>query len=130
MQVFLFYSNLHFVVIDFKHNVFFAVLYCLIHFFKAEFVLCIAAACAVISMFFVPPSAAYLDYIDVRTLCLLFCSTTSYVFAEEFPTVKYVTIWKITKTKAVRGNVKIIETPKVKTKDITLTAKASTTKVK
>lgn len=45
----------------------------MIHFFKAEFVLCIAAVCAVVSMFFVPPSAAYLDYIDVRTLCLLFC---------------------------------------------------------
>lgn len=45
----------------------------IISFFKAEFVLCIAAVCAVISMFFVPPSAAYLDYIDVRTLCLLFC---------------------------------------------------------
>ena len=42
-------------------------------FFKAEFVLCIAAVCAVVYMFFVPPSAAYLDYIDVRTLCLLFC---------------------------------------------------------
>lgn len=45
----------------------------MIQFFKSEFVLCIAAVCAVISMFFVPPSAAYLDYIDVRTLCLLFC---------------------------------------------------------
>ena len=45
----------------------------MIAFAKSEFVLCIAAACAVISMFFVPPSAAYLDYIDVRTLCLLFC---------------------------------------------------------
>ncbi len=45
----------------------------MIHFFKSEFVLCIAAVCAVISMFFVPPSAAYIDYIDVRTLCLLFC---------------------------------------------------------
>lgn len=45
----------------------------IISFAKAEFVLCIAAACAVISMFFVPPSAAYLEYIDVRTLCLLFC---------------------------------------------------------
>ena len=45
----------------------------IINFAKTEFVLCIAAVCAVISMFFVPPSAAYLDYIDVRTLCLLFC---------------------------------------------------------
>ena len=45
----------------------------MIAFFKSEFVLCIAAFCAVISMFFVPPSAAYLEYIDLRTLCLLFC---------------------------------------------------------
>ncbi|MBQ5598724.1 MAG: citrate transporter [Lachnospiraceae bacterium] len=45
----------------------------MIAFFKSEFVLCIAAVCAVISMFFVPPSAAYLEYIDLRTLCLLFC---------------------------------------------------------
>ena len=40
---------------------------------KEEFVLCAAAVCAVISMFFVPPSPAYLSYIDVRVLCLLFC---------------------------------------------------------
>lgn len=45
----------------------------ILSFAKSEFVLCIAAVCAVISMLFVPPSAAYLDYIDVRTLCLLFC---------------------------------------------------------
>ncbi len=45
----------------------------IIKFIKSEFVLCIAAVCAVISMFFVLPSAAYLAYIDVRTLCLLFC---------------------------------------------------------
>ena len=41
---------------------------------KGEAVLCIAAVCALVSMLFVPPSAAYLAYIDVRVLCLLFCS--------------------------------------------------------
>ena len=42
-------------------------------FFKKEPVLAIAAIAAVLSMFLVPPSAAYIDYIDIRVLCLLFC---------------------------------------------------------
>lgn len=42
-------------------------------FIKKETVLCIAALLAVISMFFVPPSPAYLAYIDFRVLALLFC---------------------------------------------------------
>jgi len=42
-------------------------------FLKKEPVLCIAAIAAALSMFLVPPSAAYIDYIDVRVLCLLFC---------------------------------------------------------
>ena len=42
-------------------------------FLKSETVLCIAALCAVISMFFVPPDEAYLHYIDFRVLCLLLC---------------------------------------------------------
>ncbi len=44
-----------------------------VHFMKKEPVLCIAALCACISMFFVPPSSAYWSYIDLRTLGLLFC---------------------------------------------------------
>ena len=40
---------------------------------KGEAVLCIAAVCAVASMFLVPPSAAYMEYIDVKVLCLLYC---------------------------------------------------------
>ena len=39
---------------------------------KKEKVLIIAAVAAVISMFFVPPTMAYMEYIDVRVLCLLF----------------------------------------------------------
>lgn len=42
-------------------------------FFKKETVLCIAALLAIISAFFVPPSAEYLSYIDYRVLALLFC---------------------------------------------------------
>ena len=42
-------------------------------FLAKETVLCVAAACAVLSMFFVPPDAEYLHYIDFRVLCLLLC---------------------------------------------------------
>lgn len=40
---------------------------------KKEPVLTAAAFCMIVSMFFVPPSAAYIDYIDFRVLALLFC---------------------------------------------------------
>ena len=42
-------------------------------FIKKEMVLCIAALCAVATMFLVPPSAEYWGYIDFRVLCLLMC---------------------------------------------------------
>ena len=42
-------------------------------FVKKETVLCIAAVCAVATMFLVPPDAEYLGYIDFRVLCLLLC---------------------------------------------------------
>ena len=42
-------------------------------FFKKETVLCIAALLSLLSAFFVPPSAEYLDYMDWRVLALLFC---------------------------------------------------------
>ncbi len=41
-------------------------------FFKKETVLCVAVLLALLSMFFVPPSAAYAAYIDWNTLALLF----------------------------------------------------------
>lgn len=43
------------------------------HFIQKETVLFIAAVCAAATMFLVPPSAAYVHYIDFRVLCLLFC---------------------------------------------------------
>lgn len=42
-------------------------------FIQKETVFCIAALCAVLTMFLVPPDAEYLRYIDFRVLCLLLC---------------------------------------------------------
>lgn len=41
-------------------------------FFRREIVFSVAFLCALISSIFVPPSAAYLSYIDWNTLCILF----------------------------------------------------------
>ena len=40
-------------------------------FFQKETVLCIAAVCAIATMFWIPPDGEYLEYIDFRVLCLL-----------------------------------------------------------
>ena len=42
-------------------------------FLKKEPVLCVAALCALVTVFFVLPDKEYLHYIDWRVLCLLFC---------------------------------------------------------
>lgn len=42
-------------------------------FIAKETVLCVAAACALVTMCIVPPDAEYLHYIDFRVLCLLLC---------------------------------------------------------
>jgi len=42
-------------------------------FFAKETVFCVAAVCAVVTMFFIPPDKEYLHYIDFRVLCLLLC---------------------------------------------------------
>ena len=47
-----------------------------ITFIKKETVMLISALLAAISMFFVPPNTQYTDYIDFRTLALLFCLMT------------------------------------------------------
>ena len=43
------------------------------NFVAKEAVFCIAAICAVLTMFIVPPDREYLHYIDFRVLCLLLC---------------------------------------------------------
>ena len=45
----------------------------LIEYFKKETVLCIALFLAVLSSFFVTPDKKYIDYVDFRTLAILFC---------------------------------------------------------
>ena len=42
-------------------------------FITKETVLCVAAVCAILTMFLVPPDREYLHYIDFRVLCLLLC---------------------------------------------------------
>ncbi len=42
-------------------------------FVKKEYVLCISAFFALITMFIVPPDSEYVEYIDFRVLCLLMC---------------------------------------------------------
>jgi Na+/H+ antiporter NhaD/arsenite permease-like protein len=44
-----------------------------IYFIKTEIVLFISALAALLTMFFVPPSIDYIDYLDLRVLSLLFC---------------------------------------------------------
>ena len=42
-------------------------------FIAKETVLCVAAGCAILTMFVIPPDKEYLHYIDFRVLCLLLC---------------------------------------------------------
>ena len=48
----------------------------LLAFFKKEPVLCLAALAALVSCILVPPDGAYLHYVDVRTIALLYCLMT------------------------------------------------------
>ena len=45
----------------------------IVNFLKKETVLCVAAILAIVSAFFVPPSMNYIEYIDLKTISLLFC---------------------------------------------------------
>ena len=45
-------------------------------FIRREPVLLIAVFAALVSCFFVPPDRAYWDYLDLRTLALLYCLMT------------------------------------------------------
>ena len=58
-------------------------------FVKKEIVLCISFVCALISCLFVPPSAAYLAYIDLRVLVLLGCSLLDCHLFNIGPTLYY-----------------------------------------
>ena len=58
---------------DFMETGYFLMLNRIRNFIKKETVLCVAAVCAVATMFFVPPDSTYIGYIDFKVLCLLMC---------------------------------------------------------
>lgn len=74
----------------------------LIAFFKKEIVLCLAAILSVISMFFVKPSAEYLEYIDWRVLALLFGLMLVVGGLQSIGTFRYLGLRLLAKTKNTR----------------------------
>ena len=65
------------------------------HFLKQEAVLCIAALCAVLTMALVPPDAAYIGYIDFKTLCLLACLMAVVALVQECGTFRFLGVWLV-----------------------------------
>lgn len=72
-------------------------------FLKKETVLCIAAFLALFSMFFVPPSAAYLSYLDFRVLALLFCLMLVVAGLQKIGLFHYLGFSLLKKAKHTRG---------------------------
>lgn len=74
-----------------------------ITFFKKEIVLCLAAILSVISMFFVPPSAEYLEYMDWRVLALLFGLMLVVGGLQSIGTFRYLGLRLLERTKSARA---------------------------
>ena len=74
-----------------------------IDFVKKEIVLIISFVLAIISMFFVPPSERYIDYIDRRTLGLLFCLMTIMAGLNRFGLFKLLAEKLVHKVHTIRG---------------------------
>lgn len=72
-------------------------------FFKQETVLCIAAVCAVATMFLVPPDSAYLAYIDLRVLCLLLCLMAVVAGAQSCGAFQWLTVQMLERCGGGRG---------------------------
>jgi len=63
-------------------------------FVKKETVLCISAVCAGATMLLVPPDGSYLEYIDLRVLCLLLCLMAVVVGLQECGIFRWLT-WQL-----------------------------------
>lgn len=74
-----------------------------IDFMKKEIVLIISFALAVVSMFFVSPNCGYLDYIDYKTLALLFCLMTIMAGLNRLGVFKFCAEKLISKAHTIRG---------------------------
>ncbi len=75
---------------------------------KKESVMLISLLLAVISMFFISPSADYLNYIDFRTLALLFCLMTVMTGFNRIGLFKILAESLLEKIRTVRGLVLIL----------------------
>lgn len=72
-------------------------------FIKTEIVLVISFILAVISAFFVTPNKAYIDYIDFRTLGLLFCLMAVMAGFNKLGIFKFVAQKMLSKVKSING---------------------------
>lgn len=72
-------------------------------FLKSEIVLIISFILAVISAFLITPSKAYIDYIDFRTLGLLFCLMTVMAGFNRLGIFKFVAEKMLSKIKSING---------------------------
>lgn len=75
---------------------------------KEEAVLCIAVILAAISACFVHPDLQYLDYIDVRTLAILFCLMAVMAGLQQVGLFRYVAERMLEKVKHVRSLILIL----------------------
>ena len=75
---------------------------------KKEPVLSIAVILAVISMFFVHPDAAYVSYIDFRTLAILFCLMVIVAGMREIGVFDYIAQSLLNRVQSISGIVMIL----------------------
>lgn len=79
-----------------------------IKFIKKEIVLSVAVVLACISMFICPPSKGYVDYIDVRTLVILFCLMAVVAGLQSIGVFDYIAVKLLAKIGSTRGLVAIL----------------------
>ncbi len=75
---------------------------------KEETVLCIAGVLAIISCFFITPDIQYLEYIDFRTLSLLFCLMTVMAGLQQLGVFRFIAEKLVVRVKTERGLVLLL----------------------
>ena len=80
----------------------------LLEYMKKETVLCIAVLLAAVSAFIVPPDAGYAEYIDYRTLAILFCLMCVMAGLQKLGVFKWIAEKLLGKVKTCRSIVLIL----------------------
>lgn len=75
---------------------------------KREVVLCIAIVLAVVSAFFVHPDKVYIEYIDFRTLAILFCLMAVMAGLQKIGTFRFVAEKLLERVKNIKGLIFIL----------------------